>query len=108
MVKSIIRFDNQNIRTLVSWFGRLPLWVFGRMVPWWAVGWHLAPGLNGQWWAGDLFIGVHVWVDSNGLMFNFEYQTDYPRVRFNIQIHALFYLGSDTGLTHGSKNISIS
>jgi hypothetical protein len=54
------------------------------------MGWHLAHGLNGQWWASDLFIGVHVWVDSNGLMVNFGYPTDYLRVRFNIKIHVCF------------------
>jgi hypothetical protein len=54
------------------------------------VGWRLAIGLNGQWWAGDLFISVHVWTGNNGLMVNFGYPTDYPRVRFNIQIHAHF------------------
>jgi hypothetical protein len=52
------------------------------MVTWWVVGWRLAPGLNGQWWASDLFIGVHMWADSNGLIVNFGYPTDYLRVRF--------------------------
>jgi hypothetical protein len=44
----------------------------------------LAPGLNGQWWAGDLFISVHVWADNNELMVKFGYPIDYLRVRFNI------------------------
>jgi hypothetical protein len=59
-------------------------------VPWWVVGWRLALGLNGQWWADDLFIGVHMWADNNRLMVNFGYPTDYPLVRFNIQIHVCF------------------
>jgi hypothetical protein len=29
------------------------------------VGWRLAAGLHKQWWAGDLFISVHVWADNN-------------------------------------------
>jgi hypothetical protein len=53
----------------------------------------LVPGLNGQWWTGDLFISVHVWADNNGLMVTFGYPTDYPRVRFNIQIYAHFISG---------------
>jgi hypothetical protein len=52
----------------------------------------LAPGLNGKWWTGDLFINVYVWADNNELMVNFGYPTDYPRVRFNIQIYAQFIL----------------
>jgi hypothetical protein len=43
----MIRFDNQNIRTLVSQFGRLPLWVFSKMVTWWVVGWRLGSMDNG-------------------------------------------------------------
>jgi hypothetical protein len=68
----------------------LPVWAFGTLAEWCFGG--LAPGLNGQWWAGDLFVGVHVWVNSNGLMVNFGYPTDYPRVKFNIQIHVHFIL----------------
>jgi hypothetical protein len=54
------------------------------------VGWCLVARLNGQWWTGDLFISVHVWADNNRLMVKFGYPTDYPRVRFNIQIHTHF------------------
>jgi hypothetical protein len=55
--------------------------------------WGLAPGLNGQCWTGDLFINVYVWAGNTGLMVNFGYPADYPRVRFYIQIHAHFISG---------------
>jgi hypothetical protein len=71
-------------------FGRLSFGWIVEMLNGALEGWRLAAGLNRQWWAGDLFISVHVWAGNNGLMVNFGYPTDYPRVRFNIQIHAYF------------------
>ena len=71
-------------------FAGLGVWHLAEPLNGALVGWRLAAGLNGQRWVGDLFIGVHVWADNNGLMVNFGYPTDYPRVRFNIQIHAHF------------------
>jgi hypothetical protein len=41
------------------------------------------------WWAEYYFGGLASGL-NNGLMVNFGYPTDYPRVRFNIQIHAHF------------------
>jgi hypothetical protein len=41
------------------------------------------------WWAECYFGGLAPGL-NNGLMVNFGYPMDYPQVRFNIQIHALF------------------